>query len=269
MAGKMLWAASWLGAAAVAQQQSVYSIEKESALGRQLAAEFRGRTESVESSAALAYVSAIGQRLVAETKGPPWTYRFALIADDPTAMHEPAAFPGGFVFVPASLILAAREEGELAGMLAHAIAHVAARDGTRSPPRPEAGAPLRTPLIFRGAWTGYASPRGSAPALPIGMLELLRQFELEADRMATRVMSDAGWNPEALARYIEREQPADEGASKAWSALPSLSRRVDALREAIAGMPSRAYVRHEGLQSVQQEIRGLLRSGKTPPALRR
>src|SRR5437016_5267099 len=87
-----------------------YSIEQEIALGRQLADDFRQRTRVLERPNVLAYVNAIGQRLAKETGGPPFQYTFALVADDSTMMHEAASFPGGFLFVPVSLILAAQNE---------------------------------------------------------------------------------------------------------------------------------------------------------------
>src|SRR5205085_5721253 len=114
-----------------------YSIEKEIALGRQLAAEFQRNTTSFVSPATQTYIDDLGRSLAAQAGNPVFTYTFALIADDPTVLHEPTAFPGGFVFVPARLILAAKDEGELAGMLAHTIAHVAARHATRQASRGE------------------------------------------------------------------------------------------------------------------------------------
>src|SRR5689334_2774230 len=138
MTARILCVISFLAGTGMAQHEgelgkgvNLYSIEKEIALGNQLTTEFRRSTRAVESAAALAYVNGIGQRLAAEIGGPPFTYTFALIADDPTAIHEVAAFPGGFLFVPSSLILTVKDEDELAGMLAHAIAHVASRHGTR------------------------------------------------------------------------------------------------------------------------------------------
>src|ERR1700742_3931213 len=72
-----------------------YSIEKEMALGRQVAADFRRDTRALDSPATLAYINALGQKLTAEIGGPPFTYTFALVADDPTVIHDVAAFPGG------------------------------------------------------------------------------------------------------------------------------------------------------------------------------
>src|ERR1051326_2285200 len=98
-----------LAMAAGAQQRpdpgkgvNFYSIEKEVALGKQLADEFRARTHALENAAVLAYVDAIAQRLAAQIGGPEFHYTIALIADDPTSLHEIAAFPGGFLFVPSS-----------------------------------------------------------------------------------------------------------------------------------------------------------------------
>jgi predicted Zn-dependent protease len=248
-------------ASSMAQEREVgkgvnfYSIEKEIALGNQLALEFRARTKALESPAALAYVNGIGQRLAKEIGGPPFTYTFALIADDPTAMHEVAAFPGGFLFVPSSLILAAKDEDELAGMLAHAIAHVADRDGTRQATKAALADMATVPVIYMGGWTGYAMRQGESLAIPLGMLQSWRAFELNADRLAARKMAAAGWDPVALARYIERVQVADEARSRIWTALPERSRRVAAIREVIDGLPAQSYGLHEGLEKAQEEVR--------------
>ena len=240
MAAKLVFGVLLFASAAVAQPGAgvdSYSIEKEVALGRQVAAEFRRNTQTLDAPAVLAYVDAIGQRLVAAAGGPPFTYTFALVADDPSAMHEPAAFPGGFVFVPASLILAAKDEDEFTGMLAHAIAHVASRQGTQ--------AAANATLVFMGGWTGSAVPRG--------FLERRRRFELQADGLAARSMSAAGWDPAALARYIERLRPGDE--------------RVEGIVQTIGELPVRAYGRHEGFEKIQAQVRQLLGSAKKPPSL--
>jgi predicted Zn-dependent protease len=98
-----------LGSGVCNRTLNFYSLEEEMALGRQLAAQFQRDTTPLVSPAALAYINGIGQHLVAQFGASPFTYTFALVADDPTVMHEVAAFPGGFLFVPASLILAAKD----------------------------------------------------------------------------------------------------------------------------------------------------------------
>src|SRR5262245_43889968 len=181
-----------------------YSLEREIALGNQLASDFRAHTRPLEIPSALTYVNVIGQRLVKEMGGPPFPYTFALVADDPTLMHEAAAFPGGPVFVPGALILAARDEDELAGMIGRAGSRIASRHVTKQAPRAELVEIASTRLVYMGGWTGYAIRQGADFAIPIAMLSLWRKMELEADGLAARKMAAAGWDPAALARYIER-----------------------------------------------------------------
>ena len=112
-------------------RRNFYSIEKEKALGAQLAAEYRRQARVIDAPSVNAYLNELGQRLAAQAPATGFTYTFELVDDDQTWIHEAAAFPGGPVFVPASLILAAANEDELAAMLAHAIAHIATRQETR------------------------------------------------------------------------------------------------------------------------------------------
>ncbi len=247
-----------------------YSLEKEVALGKQLAAEFQRNSKPLDSPAVLAYVNDIGQRLAAQTGGPPFTYTFSLVADDQTALHEAAAFPGGFLFVPASLILAAKDEDEFAGMLAHAIAHVAARDGTRLATRTELMNQTAIPLIYMGGWGGQATRQGAALSAPINLLQMQRKLELAADRLAAAKMAAAGYDPEALARYVDREQASyDENSTPTFSPLPARAKRVETIREAIGGIPAQAYPPHEGFGRIQEETRRLTAAGppKAPPTL--
>jgi len=235
-----------------------YSLEKETALGRQLAAEFQRDTKPLESPPALAYVDGIGQRLAAQIGGPPFTYTFALVADDPGNLHDVAAFPGGFLFVPASLILAVKGEDELAGVLAHAIAHVASRDATRQATRAELANTSMVPLVFAGGWTDYATRQGQPMAVPMALLQMWRGYELAADRLAVTKMAAAGYDPEALARYIDREQASyDEHSQKAFSPLPRRAERLAAIHAVIGKLPPQAYPPHAGLDRIQEEVRRL------------
>ena len=252
----------FLAAIATAQQANpgrgvnFYSIEKEIALGRHLAGEFQRNSEPFVSPATQTYIDDLGQRLAAQAGNPGFTYTFALIADDPTVLHEPAAFPGGFVFVPARLILAAKDEGELAGMLAHTIAHVAARHATRQASRGEILAKT-IPLLYVGGTAGSAISRGNSLVLPMKFMAMARTYELEADRLAVAITSAATYDPAALARYIEREQPSDEATPKASSLLPPRTERLGALRAAIETLAARTYGPHPGFEGIQAEVRRL------------
>jgi beta-barrel assembly-enhancing protease len=257
MKSKLLYLIPLLAGTAAAQGVNFYSLDREIALGEQLAQAFRRDTRPVESPAALAYVEAIGRRLTAELGGPPFEYRFALFVDDRGPAPEVVAFPGGLLFVPSSLILGARDEDELAGLLAHAIAHVAARDGTRLATRTELMNIAAIPLETTAGWAGDAMRNAQALALPLSLLQMQRKAELAADQAAARAMANAGYDPEALARYIERVQPADETKAGIWSPLPRRSARVQAIRE--LGLAAQPHEPRAGLTTAQDEVRKAIR----------
>jgi predicted Zn-dependent protease len=164
--------------------------------------------------------------------------------------------------VPSSLILAVKDEDELAGMLAHAIAHVASRNGTRLASKTELVNMASVPLIYMGGWTGQSL------AIPLGMLHIWRRYELDADRLAARKMAAAGYDPAALARYIERVQAPDAVQLKMWSSLPPRSQRVEAIRAVTRDLPAQVYGPHESLEKVQDEVRRMTAgTPKAPPTL--
>jgi predicted Zn-dependent protease len=86
-----------------------------------------------------------------------------------STIHEPATLPGGYVFVPAGLFLAAQDEAEFAGMLAHAMGHIALRHGTRQATRGVLIKQRSIPLIFMGGWTTLCSSGLSIPAGPLSL----------------------------------------------------------------------------------------------------
>jgi predicted Zn-dependent protease len=272
---RFLILAGFLGALAAAQREpgkgvNFYTVEKEIALGRQLAAEFQRNTKRIESPAALTYVDGIGQKLAAQIGGPPFTYTFALIAGGPTEVPDVAAFPGGFLFVPASLIATVKDEDELAGLLAHAIAHVASRDFTRQATRAGIAIISTMPAVQMSGWTDYGIRQGQPMALPLGFLQMRREWELDADRLAASKMPAAGYDPEALSRYIDREQASyDKRPGSVFPPLPRRAERLEAIRAVLAKLPPQAYPPHEGLDKVQEEVRRLTASApptKQPPA---
>ncbi|MCX6631045.1 MAG: M48 family metalloprotease [Candidatus Solibacter sp.] len=247
-----------------------YSIEKEKALGAQLAAEYRRQAREFDAPSVNAYLDELGQRLAAQAPATGFTYTFELADDDQTWIHEAPVFPGGPVFVPASLVLAAADEDELAGMLAHAIAHVATRQQTRRMTRGQIANQATVPLIFMGGWSGYAIRQGNAQAVPLGFLTFQRKNELESDQFAARILASAGYDPQALVRYIERVQPADPPLRHPAAPYPDKDTRLAALQAAIRQLPPVAYSAHPGLDAIQQDVTRLTaRPAKTPPRLAR
>ena len=136
---------------------NLYSFEKEIALGKQMAQEVEREAKIIEDPVIAEYVNRVGQNLVRNSDAKvPFTIK-VVDSEEVNAF----ALPGGFFFVNSGLVLRADNEAELAGVMAHEIAHVAARHGTRQATRGEIANYASLPLIFMGGWAGLCdSERG-------------------------------------------------------------------------------------------------------------
>jgi predicted Zn-dependent protease len=209
------------------------TFSRDSALGEQLANELLRSTPAIESPQIQGYVAQIGQKLAAQGASRGFPFRFTVVVKgDAKSAYEPISLPGGFVFVPTKLIIAAHDEAEFAGMLAQAIA--------RQTPRFEQ--PGKIPLILVS---------GTASFLPSSALEQYRQVELDADQRAVAIMSRAGFDPEALVRYLDRVQ-LESGVR---SPLPARSERIAALQRVIRGLPLANYSQSEEFYEIQEATR--------------
>jgi predicted Zn-dependent protease len=179
-----------------------YSLEKEIALGKQLAQEVEHQAKLVDDPIIAEYVNRVGQNLVRNSDAKvPFTIK-VLNAEEVNAF----ALPGGFFFVNSGLILKAGNEAELAGVMAHEIAHVAARHGTKQATRGEIINLASIPLIFVGGLPGYAIRQGAGLALPLGFLSFSRAFEREADYLGLQYMYKAGYDPTSFVDFFEKIQ---------------------------------------------------------------
>jgi beta-barrel assembly-enhancing protease len=245
-----------------------YSLEKEAALGKQLAAEIGQRTTLIENTVVQAYVNRLAQKLAANMPNGHAHFTFSVIAEDPCpAVHEPDALPGGYVFVPSALFLAAQDEAEFAGMLAHAMAHIAVRQATQQATRGQEANYASGPLIFVGGW-GVSCTEGP---VPLGFVAARRNYEREADILAIEALARAGINPNALVRYTERVQPAPSSIlSGKWSAHLPRDERIGIMTSAISKLPATQYAApaDEDFVAARAEVSRLVEPHRpTPPSL--
>jgi predicted Zn-dependent protease len=203
-----------------------YSIEKEIALGKQVAQEVERQARIIDDPVIAEYVNRVGQNLVrnSDTKVPV-TIK-VLDSEDVNAM----ALPGGFFFVNSGLILKAESESELAGVMAHEIAHIAARHGTRQATRGQLVNFATIPLIFMGGWTGYGIRQATSILVPLGFLSFSRGFESEADMLGLQYLYKAGYDPTAFVDFFEKIQSDEKKKpgtmAKVFSSHPLTDDRI-------------------------------------------
>jgi len=207
-----------------------YSLEKEIALGKQLAQEVERQAKIVDEPVIAEYVNRVGQNLVRNSDAKvPFTIK-VVDSEEVNAF----ALPGGFFFVNSGLILKAESEAELAGVMAHEIAHVAARHGTRQATRGQLINYGSIPLIFMGGWTGYAIRQGLGLAIPLGFLSFSRGFESEADMLGLEYMYKAGYDPGAFVDFFEKIESLEKRKpgtmSKVFSTHPPTDDRIKAAK---------------------------------------
>jgi beta-barrel assembly-enhancing protease len=215
---------------------NLYSLEREIALGKQAAQEVEKSSKMINDPVVTEYVNRVGQNLVRNSDAKvPFTIK-VIDSDEINAF----ALPGGFFYVNSGLILRADEEAELAGVMSHEIAHVAARHGTKSATKGEIMQMASIPLILLGpgGWAGYGLYEGLNLAIPMGYLKFSRDAEREADYLGLQYMYKAGYDPNAFVSFfekIEAEERHHPGSiPKVFSTHPPTPERVQKAQEEIA-----------------------------------
>jgi predicted Zn-dependent protease len=201
------------------QGVNFYSIGKEIELGKQLASE----TQASHQAQPDARLQTIGDRLAAKTAGA-YQYQF-YVYPSVSPQYEPIALPGGPVFVAQSMLPA--DEAGTAAILAHAMAHIALRHYTREMTRRD----LREIGMKASPLAGGAADGAVQLASKNYDAQLHANFEFDADRFAVKLLIDAGYDPQALVRWLE-SFPVPK-VNLALGDLPVPNRRVQAAQQAI------------------------------------
>src|ERR1019366_8094029 len=257
-----------------------YSLDKQVAMGRAYSQQVEHSAKMVQDPVVTEYINRLGQNLVRNSDAKvPFTIK-VIDTDELNAF----AFPGGFFYVNSGLVLAADDEAELAGVMAHEIAHVAARHATREMTRANYAGMASIPLIFVGSWGLYEGASLALNlALPPTFMKFSRGFEAEADYLGVQYMYKAGYDPQAFVSFFEKikaqEKKKPGTLAKAFATHPQTPDRILKTQEEIrAVLPARPeYIVNtsefnEGkarLAALQNRKKGIEEKDNTKPSLRR
>jgi len=204
-----------------------FSLEKEIQMGRQLAAEIERQVKLLNDTTVNEYVNRVGQNIVRNSDAKvPFTIK-VVESDEINAF----ALPGGFFYVNSGLILAADDESELAAVMAHEIAHVAARHGTKQASKAELVNFASIPLIFMGGVGGFALRQAAGFLIPMQFLQFSRSDEAEADYLGLQYLYKTGYDPGAMVSFFEKLQAKESAkpgsVSKMFSTHPPTGDRIE------------------------------------------
>ena len=200
----------------VTAPKNKYTPEQDVQVGQEAAAEVRKQYPGITDPEIVRYLDRLGQRLVdhapEEFNYPQFGYSFT-----PLNLKEINAFalPGGPMFVNRGMIEAATTEGEVAGVMAHELAHVLLRHGTANATKAQgfqlgALAGAIAGAVIGGGW-GQVISQGSQFGLGTWLMKYSREYEKQADLLGAQIMARAGYDPRDLGRMFETIQRQSKG----------------------------------------------------------
>lgn len=226
-------------AVALTQALSLLSVNDEIALGREAQRQVRSKVSEVSDPATVRYVRTLGRALAAHAPGPRYPYSFSIV--DAREINA-FALPGGPVWIHRGAIQASGSEAQLAGVLAHEIAHIASRHAaSRIGTRLVANGLLGLLGAMLGNHGGARAAQAGAQLMADGyMLRFSRDDEREADTVGVAIMRKAGWDPRGMAAFMDTLRRLDARAAPSvavfLSSHPAPEERVRRLTAQVRGM---------------------------------
>ncbi|HEY3137691.1 MAG TPA: M48 family metallopeptidase [Blastocatellia bacterium] len=256
-----------LGQTRVVAPKNPYSIDKDLQLGQQAAYEVERKLPILHNSEIQYYVERVGRRLVegipSEFQHPQFRYSFKVVD---TRDVNAFALPGGFTYVNRGLIEAAHNEGEMAGVIAHELSHVALRHGTAQAAKAQKYAVGQVAGQILGAiiggGIGGVVAQGSQLGIGAYFLRFSREYERQADILGSHIMANAGYDPHDLANIFRTlERMGSSGGPQWLSDHPNPGNRYDYInREADALHVSNPTRNTDDFTQVQAMLRGMPRA---------
>src|SRR5579862_1150829 len=270
-----------IGQRGIGRGFNLYSVKREHELGQSLAASFDRTMRVIHDPVVIDYVNSLAQKIVRYSDADiPFTVKVIDSGDIPRAY----GLPGGFLYVDSALILSAETEAELAGVMAHEIAHVAARHATRALSRKRVCDVVGSMAMLAGP-VGMGAADFGGLAGPLSVKKFSRDAEYEADLLGIEYAYAAGYDPQALLDALEKlhaievqrneelakipgyhlasHVPFHKGIARSFANYPLTEERIDRLQSEISTfLPDRTdYI----LDTNEfQEIKAHLLASQTP-----
>jgi predicted Zn-dependent protease len=221
-----------------------YSLDKQVMWGKQFSEQVEQTSKVVRDPVINEYINRLAQNIVRNSDAKvPFTVK---VLDDDTV--NAFALPGGYFYVFSGLILAADNESELAGVMAHEIAHVAACHAAREQTRGQWANFATIPLIFVGGGIGYGVYEAMGIAVPLTFMKFSRGFEADADYLGVQYLYNSGYDPKGMPDMFEKlaalEKKKPGALSKAFDSHPQTPDRIEKTQAEIAQIlpPKEQYV---------------------------
>lgn len=224
---------------------NLVSVDEEWEMGQQLEREVGQQVDVLNDATLTNYVNRIGQRIVAQTSlaNRPWRF---YVVDDPAI--NAFNVPGGLVYVHTGLIAAAENTAELAGVIAHEVAHGVERHGTERMTQAY-GLNVAAALLL-GQDPGLGSQIAAQIAGGGAVAKFSRDAEREADLLGVRYMANAGYNPIGMATMFEEliadRQRRPGAVEQFFSTHPLTEDRIETVRREARKYPTRGLTTNDG-----------------------
>jgi len=253
-----------------------YTLQGQIGMGKEYSHRIEATAKLITDPEITYYINRVGQNLVRNSDAQvPFTIKI-IDSEDVNAV----ALPGGFFYIDSGLILAADSEAELAGVMAHEIAHVAACHAARGRTRGQLMGLASLSMTMIGGPIAYAAYETMTVAKPFTLLRFSRKFESEADFYGVQYMYRAGYDPQALPAFFERVRAMQKNkagvVARAFATHPQTADRIAKTQDEINSLLP-AETEYKVDTSEFQEVKALLNkrenrnhtSGPNHPILRR
>jgi hypothetical protein len=247
----------------VTPPKNKYTVEQDVQIGKEAAAEVRQQYPIISNDQIEAYLERLGDRLVdaapADLNKPQFDYSFT-----PVNLKDINAFalPGGPMFVNRGMIEAADGEGEVAGVMAHELAHVLLRHGTANATKAQgfqlgALAGAIAGAVIGGGW-GEVVSQGSQFGLGTWLMKYSRDYEKQADLLGAQIMARAGYDPRELARMFDTIEKQGGGSPPQWlSSHPNPGNRTEYITKEAAQLNIGPRPSENGFTQVRSRLASL------------